>query len=124
MYDKEYLTYDEFGLKHVHCMRCNEVIKNREVTEQILPNGNPVNVFYMKTYSHARRVPYKLDDGSMTHILLCVDCEENHKDNEEEMEGMATQLKKGWVKSLEMSKSTEKEIKKMKKQKIKVKNKE
>lgn len=124
MYDKNYLTYDEIGLKHVHCMRCNEVIKNREITEQTLPNGEKVNVFYMKTYSHARRVPYVLDDGSITHILMCIDCEDKHVETDEEKTGMTDQLKRGWIQSLEKANSGKVDIDKIKKSKIKVKQKE
>ncbi len=98
MYDKEYIEYDEYGLKEVRCMRCGVPIKRREVVEREIRKGKwtrIVNVFAIKTLSNFVPVPYTLSDGSYTNILMDKDCAKKHINSPEEMVGMENQFKKG-----------------------------
>jgi hypothetical protein len=95
MYDKDYLEYDEYGLKEVRCMRCNKPIKQRDVIERKLPDGRIYHVYAMKTLSNFRAVPYSLSNGTFTNILLDVDCAKVHVPSDAERAGMISQFKKG-----------------------------
>jgi len=95
MYDKDYIEYDEYGLKSVNCMRCNTPIRVRRFKGDEI-EGERVKVAYIKTLPDFTPVPFMLSDGSYTNILLCADCAKNMK-AEEEVEGMTRQFKNGHI---------------------------
>lgn len=109
-YDKDYLEYDEYGLKEVRCMKCDVPIKKRGIRQHTLKDGRTINVYYVKTLSNFTPVPYELSNGSFTHILMCKDCARTHVDIPEERLGMASQLRKGWVLEARGARRSQKEI--------------
>lgn len=109
-YDKDYLEYDDFGLVEVRCMKCNVPIKKRVIRLHTLEDGRTINVYAVKTLGNFNPVPYELNDGSFTHILMDKDCARKHVDTLAERQGMASQLRKGWVLEAEGAKRSRKEI--------------
>lgn len=109
-YDKDYLEYDDFGLVEVRCMKCNVPIKKRVIRLHTLEDGRTINVYAVKTLGNFSPVPYELNDGSFTHILMDKDCARKHVDTLAERQGMASQLRKGWVLEAEGAKRSRKEI--------------
>ncbi len=109
-YDKDYLEYDEYGLKEVRCMKCDEPIKKRTIKLHKLEDGRAINVYTVKTLSSFSPIPYELSDGSFTNILMCKDCARDHVDTLEERQGMAKQLKSGWILEAEGTNRSQKEI--------------
>ncbi len=98
MYDKDYLEYDEYGLKEVRCMRCGVPIKKREIfakTVNYRGTIQTIGVYAIKSLSNYTPIPYTLSDGSYTNILMDKDCAEKHVNSTEEMVGMESQFKKG-----------------------------
>lgn len=96
-YDKPYLEYDEYGLKQVNCMRCNVPVKTRTIRLVRHKEGEePVYVEAIRAQSNLVRIPVELNNGSWTNLLMCLDCKKNYAFWEEK-EGMARQLKAGWV---------------------------
>ena len=110
MYDKEYLEYDKYGLKKVGCMRCNIPIKKRKVVKEEKGSGEIINVYAIQTLKAFTPVPYDINTGSYTNILMCDECARGHSNTEEERKGMALQLKRGWVGEVVNSKRSQKEI--------------
>ncbi len=95
MYDKDYLEYDEFGLKQVGCMRCNSPIKVRRYKDVTDHTGKSLTVAYIKELVEFTPVALMLSNGSSTRILLCADCAKNKENTEEEQEGMTKQFRRG-----------------------------
>lgn len=64
----------------VHCMRCNTLIFDHSY-EMVPKRNNPVEqiaVYSPRKFSNYRQVPFltsKEGKESVTHLLLCVDCE-------------------------------------------------
>lgn len=114
-YDKDYLEYDEYGLVEVRCMKCNIPIKKRDVVRHTLRDGRTVNVYAIKTLSNFVAVPYELNNGSFTNILMDKGCARKHTDVLAERQGMADQLRKGWVLEAKGTKRSQKEIKDLEK---------
>jgi len=96
-YDKDYLEYDEYGLKKVKCMRCNETIRERLPRLVRTEGGDSVYVETIKTLSNFTAVPFTLNDGTFTNILMDKDCAKIYQNTPEEIRGMTKQLKRGWV---------------------------
>ena len=99
MYNKDYLEYDEFGLKQVNCMRCNIPVKVRKAVDGILA---------MSTMSHFAPVPFTLSDGSYTNILMCEDCRKKY--DETEIKEMEKQFHKGYELEAIGEKRSKKEV--------------
>ena len=96
MYDKDYLEYDEYGLKEVRCMRCNTPVKRRYIDPVTMPDGRTIGVYKIKTLSNFVPAPFTLSDGSYTNILLDKDCAKKIDNSPEEVEGMGKQFRKGF----------------------------
>lgn len=110
MYDKNYLEYDEYGLKSVNCMRCNKPVKIREYKE-VEHNGKLINIAYIKELNDFKPTPFMLSNGSYTNILLCTNCAKNKENNEEEQKGMTKQFKRGHELEAKYAKKSNIEIK-------------
>ncbi len=110
MYDKDYLEYDEYGLKEVRCMRCNIPIKKRDTIPHKLPSGEIIGVLAIKTLSHFVPVPYELSDGSFANILMCKDCAKEHVGTDIERIGMQEQFRSGFALEAAGKKRSKEEI--------------
>ncbi len=113
MYDKDYLEYDEFGLKVVGCMRCNKPVKVRRYKDVISHTGKSITVAYIKELVEFKPVALMLSNGSYTNILLCIDCAKNKENTEEERDGMTKQFRRGHELEAEYLKIGQAEIKLM-----------
>ncbi|MEE8208245.1 MAG: hypothetical protein V3T88_04725 [Nitrosomonadaceae bacterium] len=110
IYDQDYLVYDEYGLKQVNCMRCNTPIKERTIRLSRVSEGRNIYIESVRSLSNFAAVPVVLSDGSWTNILMDRDCAKAYRLTEEEKEGMAEQLKNGWIGEARGLKRSQEEI--------------
>lgn len=96
MYDKDHLIYDDYGLKQVNCVRCNNPVKMRNIKLHEFPDGRTIHIYAIKTLSNFVPLPYELSNGTYTHITMDKDCARDHVDTAEERKGMEKQFRKGF----------------------------
>lgn len=71
-YEKDHVTYDEQGLLYVHCMACNNIVRQRaEVPSKMDPKRMLMIMMTLNTY---REREVELSDGSLAYLIYCSDC--------------------------------------------------
>lgn len=112
-YDKDYVKYDNLGLKEVTCMKCNTIIARRTYIE--IDSKTEINkkekVLTLKKLSNWKQVKVKLSDGSFAEPMFCLDCSKQGIDCEK----TTIQIKKGWEIEMKALNRNKKDIEKFKK---------
>lgn len=108
---KNYIEFDEFGVKELFCMRCGTTVGKRThvpVENKDKP-GEFINAITFKMWSNSRRVPVKLEkkEGQNVqgriHAFLCVDCEKKKPD----LDAIESQVHKGFELGMQSRKETD-----------------
>jgi NAD-dependent SIR2 family protein deacetylase len=89
-FDKDYLIYDEFGLKEVHCLCCDEVIKSRVELQSEKHPGSFIRE--MAKHAQYREMPVVLSDGNISFLMVCEGCK-FHQITDVEAERITNQIK-------------------------------
>jgi len=97
MYDKDHITYDEYGMLYSHCFACHAVIKKRtEIPSQRDPSKMVFGFMHLSNY---RTFKVHLSNGSVMYQEYCDECAQKPIDEEKGLEV----AKNGYDKALEKS---------------------
>lgn len=72
MFDKDYMVFDEFGLKEIRCMSCGNTIKSRQ---EIMSAQFPGKVIReISKHPEYKEIAVVLSDGNLAFIMVCDNC--------------------------------------------------
>ena len=98
-YSGEYIELDPIGYKEVRCMRCEELIAQRE--------KNDDNRYVLKPFPIYTQVQKKLNDGTTAGFLLCSSCAPIVEKTSDENKRLIAVAQAGWVQELVHAKKDE-----------------
>ncbi len=101
-YSEDYVVFDDFGIKEIHCMKCHTMVAMRDFTEVM---GQ--KVLGLRQLSNWKQVRIELNNGTYAEPIFCIECVHNINP-----EKALEQIKRGWIIELrDQKKATVEEIK-------------